>query len=56
MTSLVGYVVSYAALFGIDTTEEVCERLVDVLEGSCNARGLSFKKRVVARRRELGLS
>ena len=56
VTSLVGYVVSYAAFFGIDTAEEVCERLVDGIEGSCNARGLSFKKRVVARRREFGLS
>ncbi len=53
---LIGYVVSYAAFFGIDTAEEACERLVDVIEGSCSARGLSFTKRVHARRRALGLS
>lgn len=52
---LVGYVVSYAAWFDIDTVEDVCERLVEVVHGSCTVRGLSFEKRVAARRRELGL-
>jgi hypothetical protein len=51
---LVGYLVRYAAVFGIDTVEETCGRLVEVVRGSCLSRGLSFEKRVMAKRRELG--
>jgi len=53
---LVGYVVRYAAVFGTDTAEATCGRLSDVVRSSCLTRGLSFEKRVVAKRRELGFS
>ena len=52
---LVGYVVSYAAVFGLDSVEESCSALVDVIRSSCVSRGLSFEKRVLARRRKMGL-
>jgi len=51
---LVGYVVRYAAVFGIDTAEATCGRLGEVVSSSCLVRGLSFEKRVMAKRRELG--
>jgi hypothetical protein len=52
---LVGCVVSYAAVFGFNTVEDSCSALVDVIRESCVSRGLSFEKRVLARRREFGL-
>ena len=55
VASLVGYVVSYAALFGLETVEDTCARLVEIIQGYCASRGLSFEKRVIKRRRELGL-
>ena len=55
VATLVGYVVSYAALFDLETVEDTCERLVGIIRGYCASRGLSFEKRVVARRRKLGL-
>lgn len=51
---LVGYVVRYAAVFGIDTAEATCGRLSEVVRTSCLSRGLSFEKRVAAKRLELG--
>lgn len=52
---LVGYLVHYAAVFGIDTVEETCGVLVDVVRTSCVSRGLSFEKRVAELRRKLAL-
>lgn len=53
--NLVGYLVSYAAIFGFDSAEQACEELVGVIDGFCESRGLSFDKRRRARRREFGL-
>lgn len=53
--NLVGYLVSYAAIFGFDSAEQACEELVGVVDGFCESRGLSFDKRRRARRREFGL-
>lgn len=52
---LVGYLVSYAAIFGFDSAEEACEGLSSMVDGFCESRGLSFEKRRRARRREFGL-
>jgi hypothetical protein len=53
--NLVGYLVSYAAIFGFDSAEEACAELVEVTNGFCESRGLSFDKRRRARRRKYGL-
>ncbi len=53
--NLIGYLVSYAAIFGFDSAEEACEELVGVVDSFCESRGLSFDKRRRARRRTFGL-
>lgn len=53
--NLVGYLVSYAAIFGYESAEQACDELVKVADGYCDSRGLSFEKRRRARRREFGL-
>jgi hypothetical protein len=53
--NLVGYLVSYAAIFGFDSAEEACTELIEVTNGFCASRGLSFDKRRRARRRKFGL-
>ena len=53
--NLTGYLVSYAAIFGFDTSEEACTELIGVVDGFCASRDLSFDKRRRARRRKFGL-
>jgi hypothetical protein len=52
---LTGYLVSYAAVFGFDSVDQACEELVGVVRGFCLSKDLSFEKRVLVRRRELGI-
>lgn len=52
---LTGYMVSYAAYFDLEGIEETFNALQPVVRSQCTSRELSFEKRVLKRRRQIGL-